>query len=138
MRSPSTECRWLTAKGSVNYRRTFTAAQVPDALLDHLSEVHIVQHGIDANDNDKYDLDGLGESSFAKNLGSPGVPEEATDPASCGVITGAGAPVAAQGRYGHRRWRFCRASGNVGLTSLGALLLALSAAVFAARRSAGS
>jgi hypothetical protein len=39
----------------------------------------------------------LGESTFAKNLGAPGVPEEATDPATCGLVTGAGAMTAPHG-----------------------------------------
>jgi hypothetical protein len=77
--------------GRLDYERTFSAKAVPSGLLAHLSTVHVVQHGIDVNHNGKYDLDALGESSFAKNLGAPGVPEEATDPASCGVVQGAGA-----------------------------------------------
>jgi hypothetical protein len=85
------------SKGRLNYRRTFSAARVPDALLSHLSALHVVQHGIDVNHNGKYDMAALGESTFAKNLGAPGVPEEATDPAACGVVTGAGAPMAPHG-----------------------------------------
>ena len=122
------------ADGRLDYRRTFAAGQVPEALLDHLSEVHIVQHGIDANNNDKYDLDGLGESTFAKNLGSPGVPEEATNPASCGVIMGAAAPAPPSGGVDTGGGGTAARSSDVALTSLGALLLALSASVFAARR----
>ena len=128
------------ANGRLDYKRTFTPAQVPDALIDHLSEVHVVQHGIDANDNDKYDLAGLGESSFAKNLGVAGVPEEATDPASCGVIMGAAAPappkggVATGGGSSAAGSNSAGSNNSVGLMSLGALLLALSAAVFSARR----
>ena len=76
--------------GRMNYERAFPANMVPDGLLAHLSSVHVVQHGIDVNNNDKYDLAALGESSFAKNLGAAGVPEEATDPASCGVVQGPG------------------------------------------------
>jgi hypothetical protein len=79
------------AQGRLDYERSFSADEVPDGLLDHLSSLHVVQHGIDVNDNDAYDLDALGESTFAKNLGVPGVPEEATDPATCGVVQGAGA-----------------------------------------------
>jgi hypothetical protein len=120
------------SKGRLNYRRTFTAAEVPNALLKHLSQVHIVQHGIDVNHNDKYDLAGLGESTFAKNLGVPGVPEEATDPASCGVVQGAGAPAPPHG--GIATGGGTAASNSLGLSSLGVLLLALSAAVFSARR----
>jgi hypothetical protein len=126
------------ASGNLDYRRTFTAAEVPDALLDHLSDVHIVQHGIDANHNDKYDLKGLGESSFAKNLGVPGVPEEATDPASCGVIMGAAAPAPPRGGVATGDGTSAAGSGSATLTSLGILLLALSAAVLAARRTAGA
>ena len=85
------------SQGRLAYRRTFPPAAVPDALLDQLSQVHVVIHGIDANDNGRYDLAGLGVSTFARNLGLPGVPEEATDPASCGVVTGASAPVKPMG-----------------------------------------
>jgi hypothetical protein len=51
--------------------------------------LHVVQHGIDVNNNDKYDTEALGISTFAQRLGVPNVPEEATDPASCGVVQGA-------------------------------------------------
>jgi hypothetical protein len=78
-------------RGVLNYERTFPARDLPDGLLDHLASLHVVQHGIDANDNDRYDLDGLGVSTFAASLGAEDVPEEATNPASCGVVTGAGA-----------------------------------------------
>ena len=79
------------AKGRLDYDRTFSADQLPAGLLAHLSSVHVVQHGIDVNHNGKYDLEALGESTFAKHLGVSGIPEEATDPASCGVVQGAGA-----------------------------------------------
>jgi hypothetical protein len=79
------------SKGRINYDRTFSAGMLPRGLREHLSSHHVVQHGIDANDNGKYDLDALGVSTFAQSLGLDGVPEEATDPASCGVVTGAGA-----------------------------------------------
>jgi hypothetical protein len=85
------------AKGRINYERTFPADMVPDGLIKHLSTMHVVQHGIDTNDNGKYDLEALGESEFAKNLGKPGVPEEVTNPAICGVVQGAGAADAAKG-----------------------------------------
>ena len=85
------------SKGRLNYERTFPAEMVPDGLLEHLSDLHVVQHGIDVNNNGKYDLDALGESAFAKNLGAAGVPEEATNPASCGVVQGAGAADPARG-----------------------------------------
>jgi hypothetical protein len=78
-------------QGRLDYERTFSAKAVPDGLLANLGSLHVVQHGIDVNDNGKYDLEALGESTFAANLGVPNVPEEATDPASCGVVRGVSA-----------------------------------------------
>jgi hypothetical protein len=77
--------------GRLDYQRTFPAEMVPDDLLQHLASLHVVQHGIDVNDNDRYDLEALGVSTFAESLGATDVPEEATNPASCGVVEGAGA-----------------------------------------------
>jgi len=85
------------ASGHLSYRRTILAEDLPHGMLEHLARLHVVQHGIDVNDNGKYDLQALGESTFAKSLGAPGVPEEATDPASCGVVTGAGMGAAPHG-----------------------------------------
>src|SRR5215207_11491754 len=48
------------SEGRLNYERNFSVDVVPDGLLEHLSSVHVVQHGIDANNNDKYDLEALG------------------------------------------------------------------------------
>jgi hypothetical protein len=79
------------AEGNLDYDRTIPAAQVPDGLVHNLHHSHIVQHGLDVNGNDKYDLDGLGESVFAKSLGANGVPEEGTNPATCGEVTPTGA-----------------------------------------------
>lgn len=78
-------------EGRLRYDRTIPAAQLPAGLVGRLSDLHVVQHGIDANGNGQYDLDALGESTFAAGLGLPEVPEEATNPASCGIITGGGA-----------------------------------------------
>jgi hypothetical protein len=78
------------SKGRVDYERTFSAKTVPDGLIEHLSSLHVVQHGIDTNNNGQYDVDALGVSTFAESLGVPNIPEEATDPASCGVVQGAG------------------------------------------------
>jgi len=80
------------SNGNLDYKRTFSADMVPDGLIEHLSSLHVVQHGIDVNKNDKYDMDAnsLGVSTFAESLGVPNIPEEATDPASCGVVQGAG------------------------------------------------
>ncbi|WP_091415132.1 hypothetical protein [Friedmanniella luteola] len=77
--------------GRVDYDRTFPADVLPEGLVEHLSSLHVVQHGIDVNDNGRFDVEALGVSTFAQSLGAEGVPEEATDPASCGVVVGAGA-----------------------------------------------
>lgn len=84
-------------QGRLHYDRTIPASQVPDALRAELANVHVVQHGIDTNGNGEYDLRALGESTFAASLGVTGVPEEATNPASCGVVVGAGAGHMPQG-----------------------------------------
>jgi hypothetical protein len=121
------------AKGRLDYERTFPAKALPDGLLEHLSSVHVVQHGIDVNHNQKYDLDALGESTFAKNLGVDGVPEEATDPATCGVVQGAGA-----GKPAHKGVETGGAPAPgfrppLAVTGAGLLLLATAIAVSAAR-----
>jgi hypothetical protein len=100
---------------------------VPDGLLEHLSSLHIVQHGIDVNDNRKYDVAALGVSSFAKNLGVAGVPEEATDPASCGVVEGAGA--AEPARKGVETGGAPPPQVNVALAAGGATLLLVAVAL---------
>ncbi|WP_426512282.1 hypothetical protein ACPPVO_17615 [Dactylosporangium sp. McL0621] len=79
------------ARGELTYERTIPAAELPAGNIAHLHDLHIVQHGIDANRNGKYDLDALSESTFAKSLGVPNIPEEATDPATCGMVSGAAA-----------------------------------------------
>lgn len=85
------------ARGRLRYDRTIPAEQVPDGLARQLVHLHVVQHGIDANRNGRYDLAALGESTFAAGLGLNGVPEEATDPATCGMVTGAAAGHAPHG-----------------------------------------
>src|ERR1041384_6285719 len=79
------------AGGNLSYERTIPAAQLPAGTLEHLKNLHIVQHGIDANSNGQYDVEALGESTFAKSLGVPNIPEEATDVATCGMVAGAAA-----------------------------------------------
>lgn len=74
------------ADGNLSYSRTI---ELPAGAGAKLKNLHVVQHGLDANGNDKYDLEGLGESTFAKSLGVNGLPEEATNPATCGTVTGA-------------------------------------------------
>jgi hypothetical protein len=85
------------ASGRIDYDRSFSADELPKGLVQQLSNLHVVQHGIDVNDNGRYDMAGAGVSTFAENLGVAGVPEEATDPASCGVVTGAMAHQSPQG-----------------------------------------
>jgi hypothetical protein len=75
------------ADGDLDYERTIPADLIPDAVVAHLDHLHIVQHGLDVNGNDKYDLKVLGESVFAELLGVNGVPEEGTNPATCGEVT---------------------------------------------------
>ena len=115
------------AHGRLDYERTISAKSVPDGLLEHLSSLHIVQHGIDVNDNDKYDVAALGVSTFAENLGVAGIPEEATNPASCGVVKGAGA--AEPPRNGVETGGTPAPALNAPLAAAGAALLLLSAAV---------
>jgi hypothetical protein len=79
------------ADGNLSYDRTIPAADLPAGTIAHLKDLHIVEHGIDANNNGKYDLQGLGESTLAKSAGIKGIPEEATDPATCGMVSGAAA-----------------------------------------------
>lgn len=122
------------SSGRINYRRTISADDVPDGLVRNLSEVHVVLHGIDANGNGTYDLDGLGESTFAKNLGVAGVPEEATNPTSCGVVTGARAPMPPHGGVETGGDPSNRAM-DVTLGTLGGLLVLMSGALLFARRS---
>jgi hypothetical protein len=123
------------SKGRVDYERTFSAKAVPDGLLEHLFSLHVVQHGIDANNNAKYDVEALGVSTFAESLGVPNIPEEATDPAGCGVVQGAG--MSGRPRGGVETGGAPGPDLNAPLAAAGAALLVL-AAVFgvsaAARR----
>jgi hypothetical protein len=125
------------SEGRLDYERTFSAETVPEGMLEHLSSLHVVQHGIDVNNNDKYDLEALGVSTFAQSLGVQKVPEEATDPASCGVVQGAG--MTGQPRGGVETGGATGADVNAPLAAAGAVLLLLSAgfAVAAAARSRG-
>jgi hypothetical protein len=123
------------SKGRLDYERTFSANSVPDGLLEHLTSLHVVQHGIDVNNNGKYDVEALGISTFAESLGVPNIPEEATDPASCGVVQGAG--MAGRPRGGVETGGAPGPDLNAPLAAAGAALLLLAAAfaVSAAARS---
>jgi hypothetical protein len=107
---------------------------VPKGLLQHLSSLHVVQHGIDVNGNHKYDLDALGVSTFAENQGVKGVPEEATDPATCGVVQGAGA--AKPARKGVETGGAPGPALNAPLAAAGAALLLVSGILLYRRRPA--
>ncbi|MGW7089532.1 hypothetical protein ACWGH2_39430 [Streptomyces sp. NPDC054871] len=69
------------AQGKVSYKRTITVGQ---GVVEHIKDLHIVQHGIDRNDNGKYDFEGAGKSEL-----DPKLPQEATAPTNCGVVKGA-------------------------------------------------
>lgn len=75
------------AEGNLNYDRTIPAENIPEGIADNIANLHIVQHGLDVNGNGKYDLEALGESVFAKSLGVKDIPEEATNPATCGEVS---------------------------------------------------
>ncbi|MEV8021672.1 hypothetical protein AB0O76_36150 [Streptomyces sp. NPDC086554] len=69
------------AEGKVRYKRTITVGQ---DVVDHIKDLHIVQHGVDRNDNGTYDVEGAGKSEL-----DPKLPQEATAPTNCGVVEGA-------------------------------------------------
>ncbi|MEU9414396.1 hypothetical protein [Streptomyces sp. NPDC048272] len=67
--------------GKLSYNRTITVGQ---DVVDHIKDLHVVQHGIDRNNDDKYDFDGAGKSEL-----DPKLPQEATAPTNCGEVKGA-------------------------------------------------
>jgi hypothetical protein len=74
--------RFPTApRGAINYDRriNFSSAAVARAIRDGKGVVVI--HGIDYNNNGKYDFKSAGKSDL-----DPSLPAEATDPALCGVL----------------------------------------------------
>src|ERR671916_712929 len=66
------------AKGTVEYERTL---MVSADVAKNLGKKAIVQHGVDLNDNGRYDFKAAGKSEL-----DPSLPQEATIPATCGVI----------------------------------------------------
>lgn len=78
------------ANGNIDYHRTIPAEMLPEGLAESLEHLHVVQHGLDVNGNGRYDLNALGQSVFAASLGVEGVPEEATNSATCGEVTPVG------------------------------------------------
>ena len=111
------------AEGNLNYERTIPANMVPEGFADSLQHLHIVQHGIDVNGNDKYDAEGLGESEFAKSLGVNGIPGEATFPATCGEVTPAGSVDTGAGSTGGVEQLPLMAFGGVALAGAAGTIL---------------
>ncbi|MFE2927452.1 hypothetical protein [Streptomyces goshikiensis] len=68
-------------QGKISYKRTIPVSQ---AVVDHIKDLHVVQHGIDPNNNKKYDFEGAGKSEL-----DPKLPQEATAPTNCGMVMGA-------------------------------------------------
>jgi hypothetical protein len=69
------------ANGNYTYVRTLAVGtEIPNAVADHLTDFHVVSHGIDTNHDGAYDF-GKGPSDL-----DPSLPQEATVPASCGLI----------------------------------------------------
>jgi hypothetical protein len=66
------------ADGDLDYSRRFDASR---KVRQNLGDFAIVQHGVDLNDNGKYDFKAAGKSDL-----DPSLPQEATIPANCGVI----------------------------------------------------
>ena len=62
----------------LQYRRTF---KVPQEVSQNLGKMAIVQHGVDLNHNGRYDFKAAGKSEL-----DPSLPQEATIPATCGLI----------------------------------------------------
>jgi hypothetical protein len=74
----------------------------------------------------------LGVSTFAESLGIKNIPEEATDPASCGMVTGAGA--AEPAKHGVETGGAPPSGVNIPLAAAGAAFLLVAAAVASPRR----
>ena len=69
------------ANGNYTYERKLAVGtEIPTAVADHLTDFHVVSHGIDTNHNGAYDFT-KGPSDL-----DPTLPQEATVPASCGLI----------------------------------------------------
>ena len=119
------------ANGDLDYHRTIPAGDIPEGIAENIENLHIVQHGLDANGNGKYDLKALGESVFAKSLGVKGIPEEATNPATCGEVSPAGSVETGSGGTGGTE--------NMPLMAFGgAALIGSAGALTLRRRLAGS
>jgi hypothetical protein len=73
--------RFPTAPMGVEHydRKTHTQHDVAKAIRH--GKAVVVIHGVDYNDNGKYDFESAGKSEL-----DPSLPAEATDPAACGVL----------------------------------------------------
>jgi hypothetical protein len=118
------------ANGDLTYDRTIPADQIPDSIVENIQHLHIVQHGLDVNGNGKYDMKSLGESVFAKSLGVDGVPEEGTNPATCGEVVPVGSVDTGGGGTNHN-------GEQVSLLVVGGATLAAAAGLFWLRRRLG-
>ncbi|TDD24685.1 hypothetical protein E1218_16170 [Kribbella turkmenica] len=108
--------------GRLSYERTIPASGLPAGTIDSLQHLHIVQHGLDVNGNDKYDMAALGESVFAKSLGVSGIPEEATNPATCGEVAATGGVETGADSTGGVENLGLFAAGGIALLGAGAVL----------------
>ena len=73
--------RFPTApKGQVHYMRSTRTTEAVARGIRSGNAV-VVIHGVDYNDNGKYDFKSAGASEL-----DPSLPAEATDPATCGVL----------------------------------------------------
>ena len=73
--------RFSTApKGKIHYHRVITTSKAVSRAISR-GEGVLVIHGVDYNNNGKYDFASAGASELDPNL-----PAEATDPAVCGVL----------------------------------------------------
>ncbi len=74
--------RFLTApRGTLDYKRYNIKVDKKLAAAIKRGESVLVVHGLDYNQNGKYDMAGAGASEL-----DPKLPAEATDPAACGVL----------------------------------------------------
>ena len=87
------------AQGNLSYDRTIPAADLPTGTIAHLKDLHLVQHGIDANDNGKYDMEGARRVDVRHVRRRQRHPRGGHRPGDV--------------RHGHRRRRRFRAAGGV-------------------------
>ncbi len=122
------------AKGNLAYDRTIPAADLPKGTIEYLKDLHVVQHGIDADNSGKYDLGTLGESTLAKSAGLDGIPEEVTAPAACGMVSGAAAGSVPAGGVATGDGSARTGTGPTAMYTLGGVVLLGALGTFLARR----